>query len=446
MKMIAAIAVTVGGLVMAAGPVEAQNAHGSIAVGNTAYGEAVAYGFAWNYATKDDARGAALNACRAGGSADCAERASFQNGCGALAVGQYGNGGAKAAMTRDQAEARAVQTCEASGGSGCAVVGSQCASPGGEAGTWSGSEHVLAAPETDADERRAEVPAEAVRTPTESLTREQRVQVQRGLATLGFDTGPADGLFGPKTRAAIWDWQEAKGLEATGYLSAEQGEALGAISQEAEVLFTKPGSGSEPLGQQAHEESEESESKLSDSQNQVLRVPRCRDLYASWREGSSPRPPVNLGCWHEPSNQQDCDIFLSGWMNVFSLLGFTWSGSCHNNVGHGQGTIDTGDRDKSIGTLIEGKMQGHWVDIYNSVQDGGAYDEHEEGSYVDSVRQGHWVYREIWEGNHVAPTFGEGNYVDGMRQGRYTYENHYKNGRIESWHYECHRDDCKRVD
>ena len=393
MKTITAIAVTVGGLVMAVGPAVAQNAHGSIAVGNTAYGESVAYGFAWNYATKDDAREAALNACRTDGGADCAERASFRNGCGALAVDQYGNGGAKAAMTQDQAEARAVQTCEASGGSGCAVVGSQCASPGGEAGTWSGSEHVLAAPETDADERRAEVPAEAVRTPDESLTREQRVQAQRGLAALGFDTGPADGLFGPKTRAAIWDWQEAKGLEATGYLTAEQGEALGAISQEAEVLLAKPDSGSEPFGQQEHEESE---SQLSDSQNQILRFPRCRDLYASYREDNGPRPPINLGCWHEPSNQQDCDIFLSGWMNIFHLVGFTWSGSCHNNVGHGQGTIDTGDRDKSIGTLIEGKMQGHWVDIENSIQDGGAYDEYHEGSYVDSVMQGHWVYRKIW--------------------------------------------------
>ena len=35
------------------------------------------------------------------------------------------------------------------------------------------------------------------------MSREQRIQVQRGLAALGFDPGSADGLFGPKTRAAI---------------------------------------------------------------------------------------------------------------------------------------------------------------------------------------------------------------------------------------------------
>ena len=91
-------------------------------------------------------------------------------------------------------------------------------------------------------------------------------------------------------------------------------------------------------------------------------------------------------------------------------------------------------------------MQGHWVDIYVSVQDGGAYDEDRQGSYVDSVMQGHWVYRKIWGKEGYADTIGEGNYVDGMRQGRYTYESHYVDGRIESQHYECHRDDCKRVD
>ena len=217
-------------------PARAQDTtHGSIAVGLDAYGEFVAYGFAWNYIAKDEAIAAALNACRAGGGTNCVKRVWFQNGCGALVLDQYGGGQARSAMTQAQAEARALQLCEANGGSGCTVVGSQCASSGGKASRWSGSERVHAAIESDADNQRAEAQKKAVGAREESLSREQRSQVQRGLVALGFDPGPADGLFGPKTRAAIWDWQSAKGLEASGYLTREEAEALGAISQKTEA-------------------------------------------------------------------------------------------------------------------------------------------------------------------------------------------------------------------
>ncbi len=353
-------------LILCAGTVRALDvAYGAIAIGQTAYGESVAYGFAWNYITKDDAAEAALNACRAGGGADCVERAWFQNGCGALAVDQYGNGGAKAAMTQDRAEARAVQTCETRGGSGCAVVGSQCASPGGEAGTWSGSERVLVAPESDTDDRRAEMQAEVVKARDESLTREQRVQVQQGLSALGFDPGLADGLFGPKTRAAIWDWQTAKGLEATGYLTQEEVEALGVISQETEALFGKQGSESESVGEQAHEESE---SDPSDSKNQLLHFPQCNN------SGNEP----GGGCWLAASNRNDCDFFHEAGYYIYKNKKgpIKWSGDCWNNAANGKGTLtvsyrmgedDTYDIYSSMsasGEFIEGKMQGGWVMSY----------------------------------------------------------------------------------
>ena len=65
------------------------------------------------------------------------------------------------------------------------------------------------------------------------LSRAKRVLVQRGLAALDFDVGPADGAFGPRTRAAIADYQRAKGWAETRYLSAEQAEALVALGEEA---------------------------------------------------------------------------------------------------------------------------------------------------------------------------------------------------------------------
>ncbi len=45
--------------------------------------------------------------------------------------------------------------------------------------------------------------------------------VQRRLTDLGFDPGPIDGAMGPRTRAAIRDFQESQGLTADGKASTE---------------------------------------------------------------------------------------------------------------------------------------------------------------------------------------------------------------------------------
>ena len=69
------------------------------------------------------------------------------------------------------------------------------------------------------------------------LDRAARVLVQQGLAVVGHDPGPPDGLFGgvqTRTRQAIRVWQAAKGMAETGYLTREQAETLVALGQEAE--------------------------------------------------------------------------------------------------------------------------------------------------------------------------------------------------------------------
>ena len=63
------------------------------------------------------------------------------------------------------------------------------------------------------------------------LRRAQRVLVQRGLASLGFDVGFADGVFGRRTRDAIRAYQAEKGLAETGYLTGELFEALAALGE-----------------------------------------------------------------------------------------------------------------------------------------------------------------------------------------------------------------------
>ena len=100
--------------------------------------------------------------------------------------------------------------------------GTETAEPGG------------AAPAVDAN-----VPAEPAPEAREfslGLERGDRRLIQRGLASLGFALGKADGLFGPRTRGAIRGYQEAKGFEATGYLSAEQAQTLVAMGAEAQAM------------------------------------------------------------------------------------------------------------------------------------------------------------------------------------------------------------------
>ena len=60
----------------------------------------------------------------------------------------------------------------------------------------------------------------------------ERRLVQMGLAAAGHDPGLADGMFGGKTRRALQAWQESKEVEATGYLTQQQGEVLAALGRE----------------------------------------------------------------------------------------------------------------------------------------------------------------------------------------------------------------------
>ena len=75
--------------------------------------------------------------------------------------------------------------------------------------------------------------AQAEAAPARDLVR----AVQEGLAALGYDPGPIDGVAGPKTRAAIGDFQTAAGLAPDGAASpallARLNAALEAVKTEA---------------------------------------------------------------------------------------------------------------------------------------------------------------------------------------------------------------------
>ena len=79
-----------------------------------------------------------------------------------------------------------------------------------------------------------------------ALNWQARVLIQRGLASLDFDPGPADGAFGPRTRDVVFAWQEAKGYEGTGYLTREHAGTLKAVGEEAQRAVREQEAKAEP--------------------------------------------------------------------------------------------------------------------------------------------------------------------------------------------------------
>ena len=68
-----------------------------------------------------------------------------------------------------------------------------------------------------------------------ALDRPARRLIQHGLAREGFDPGAPDGVFGPRTRAAIRAWQAARGELGTGYLDAAQADVLRSVAQRGDA-------------------------------------------------------------------------------------------------------------------------------------------------------------------------------------------------------------------
>lgn len=85
------------------------------------------------------------------------------------------------------------------GGAGGAAVGALTSKDSG------GSNHDAAAKAGSADAAQASAEAS-------QLTK----SVQTGLSKLGYDPGPADGMLGPKTRAAIREYEQRNSLPVDG--------------------------------------------------------------------------------------------------------------------------------------------------------------------------------------------------------------------------------------
>ena len=151
------------------------------------------YGWAVDYETTAAAQDAALRECGAG----CSVVLTFGR-CGAFAADQDAEstavGWAESYASAEGARQTALAECHSRGGSGCVVRAWGC---------------------------NGQVIEESL-----GLNRAARRQIQEGLRSAGFDPGGADGLFGPRTRAAIRNWQLSRDGRVTGYLDSAAAEAL----------------------------------------------------------------------------------------------------------------------------------------------------------------------------------------------------------------------------
>jgi len=83
-----------------------------------------------------------------------------------------------------------------------------------------------------------------------ALPRDSRREVQVRLGLAGFQPGGADGVFGPRTRAAIEQFQLSKLWPVTGYLNAFQVETLKSdtATAYASYLASRPAAGTSAPG------------------------------------------------------------------------------------------------------------------------------------------------------------------------------------------------------
>lgn len=98
-----------------------------------------------------------------------------------------------------------------------------------------------AAPSTGGDTAKPDaMKSDSMKSDTmKSGNREQVKSAQEALKQKGFDPGAADGVMGPKTRAALKDFQKQEKLNETGRLDAETMSKLG-VQAKADGAGTSP--------------------------------------------------------------------------------------------------------------------------------------------------------------------------------------------------------------
>ena len=392
MTILKSLVVTVLAVIVFRSPTAAQSPVGALAIDER---QGDQWGWAVDHETAAAAEGMALQECGPG----CSAVLTFGR-CAAYAADQDADstavGWAESYDSAAGARQAALAECRSRGsGTGCIVRVWGCNGPVVEEGL--------------------------------GLNRATRRQIQLGLRSAGFDTGGADGLFGPRTRAAIRNWQSSRGTRSTGYLDGPQVEALrsrGAAQPPASAGAAAADTGGVEV---VFWQSVQNSTNPADFEAYLRRFPsgvfselaqnRLSALGAA-APGADPASRVRAdetcagqatgaACWMEISQRPRCYVW-----NPYPQPGetVTWTGACAGGRAQGTGTLtwahDGGVQTNTGGRLVDGKFNGHWVmrDEDGSVS---------EGPYVNDERNGNWVFRFV-DGNTM-----EGPYVNGVQHGRW---------------------------
>ena len=434
MQTVARSALVLCAFVCASSVVAAQTPVGALAIDER---QGDQYGWAVDYEMAAAARAAALSECGAG----CSVVLTF-NRCAAYAADQDADstavGWAESYGSAAAAQQAALSACNSRGGTACIVRVWGCNAPVVEEGL--------------------------------GLDVALRQRIQRGLRVAGFDPGGADGLFGPRTRAAIRGWQSSRGAQATGYLDAAAAAALRSVAAGPAVAAAAPPAVQPPVATAEQEtvfwqsianstDPADFEAYLAQFPNGVFRMlaqnrlaalgasggaaarsgvgdvgvtePGSRpagtagdsgarleaDVDARGRPDPAFRPgqtctgqPAGTPCWMEISGRLGCYVWNPSPQPGETV---TWTGECSGGVVHGTGVLtwaSDGGEQVNTGRFQDGKANGHLVVHFAN---GDVW----EGPVIDYEQNDHWVIR------RANGRVEEGAFVDGERHGDWVFRN-----------------------
>ena len=227
--------------------------------------------------------------------------------------------------------------------------------------------------------------------------------IQLGLAAERFDPGPADGMIGRRTRAALGQWQTAHGEASTGYLDTETAKLLITAGKKREAQ------------NQARQEAEE-RTRWIFAENQ-----RCQ-LYHSYNPVAGETVTWSGDCVDGKAHGEgryvwrvNRDIYTyEGQMRAGKRDGkgiYTWAdgsryeGQWRDNRMHGQGTFTWADGTRHVGELRNSNFHGRGIRTWPN---GNRY----EGEWHDDKMHG----QGLWIGSDGEYYLGD--YRSGKRHGR----------------------------